>query len=81
MAFFAYIVKCSDGTFYSGYTVDLKKRVHEHNHSKLGASYTKGRRPVKLVYSEEHKTKSSAMKREHALKKLTRNEKENLARL
>ena len=50
--YYLYILKCSDGTLYTGITVDLKRRVGEHNTSKLGAKYTRSRRPVKLVYSK-----------------------------
>ena len=81
MAYFIYILRCADDTFYTGYTDDLKERVKTHNGEtkKMGAKYTRGRRPVKLVYSEGFKTKSEAMKREVAIKKLSRIEKEKLA--
>ena len=72
------MVRCSDGTFYTGYTNDLKRRISEHNSSEKSAKYTRGRRPVKLIYSEKHPTLSSALKREWELKKLTRTEKEKL---
>ncbi len=72
---FVYILKCSDNTLYTGSTTDLKKRLHEHNNLKSGAHYTKIRRPVKAVYSEELETLSLARKREVVLKKLTRKEK------
>jgi putative endonuclease len=73
--FFVYFLKCRDNSFYCGYTNDLTKRIELHNRGK-GAKYTMKRRPVKLIYSEEFKTKSEAMKREYALKQLTRKEKE-----
>ena len=73
--FFVYFLECRDKTFYCGYTNDLMKRIETHNKGK-GAKYTIKRRPVKLVYFEEFKTKSEAMKREYALKQLTRREKE-----
>ena len=73
--YFVYILECSDKTLYIGSTSDLKKRLLAHNTSKSGAHYTKIRRPVKLKYSESFKTKSEALKRECALKKLTRTEK------
>lgn len=70
-----YIVKCADKTFYTGITTDLKRRVSEHNNSPLGAKYTRGRRPVKLVYSKKFKNKSLAAIAEASIKKLTRKEK------
>jgi putative endonuclease len=80
MKFFVYILRCADGTLYTGYTDDLKERVMTHNGEtkKIGAKYTRGRRPVELVYSESFKTKSEAMKREVAIKQLTRSQKETL---
>jgi putative endonuclease len=71
----AYILRCSDDTLYIGSTNDLEKRFHEHNNLKSGAHYTKIRRPVALVYSEEYATLSEARKRECYLKTLTRSEK------
>ena len=70
-----YILKCADKTLYTGITVDLKRRIKEHNHSKIGAKYTKSRRPVKLVYSKRFRTRSTASKEEHRVKQLTREEK------
>jgi len=75
MNHFIYILKCSDKTLYTGYTNDIEKRVLAHNSLKTGARYTKGRRPVSLVYSENFKTKSKAMKREWEIKAMTRKEK------
>lgn len=69
---------CSDRTLYIGTTNNLEKRLIAHNTSKHGAHYTKIRRPVALVYSENCKTRSEALKREHALKKLKRKEKLSL---
>lgn len=63
-----YILECADKTLYVGYTTDLEKRLLAHNTSKIGAHYTKIRRPVKLVYSEKFKTLSEALKREHEIK-------------
>ncbi len=77
MAYYAYILRCVDGTLYSGYTTDLARREKEHNDG-VGAKYTRSRRPVKLVYHEAFTTRSDAMKREAALKKLTKAEKEAL---
>ena len=70
-----YILQCKDKTFYTGITTNLKRRIKEHNFSKLRAKYTKGRRPVKLVYSSVKKNKSSALKEEYRIKKLSRGEK------
>jgi putative endonuclease len=75
--FYVYILKCSDGTLYTGYTVDIDNRIKVHNKG-LGAKYTRGRIPVKLVYKEVCKSKSDAMKREIKIKKLSRKEKLNL---
>ena len=72
--FYVYILKCSDNTLYTGYTVDLIKRINTHNKG-LGAKYTRGRLPVKLVYQEIFTSKSEAMKREISIKKLSRSEK------
>ena len=74
---YTYIGKCADSTLYTGWTNDLDKRIKAHNSGK-GAKYTKTRRPVKLVYYEEHETKNEAMSREYAIKHLTRKEKEIL---
>lgn len=75
MSYYVYILKCSDTTLYTGITTDITRRVQEHNSSEKGAKYTKLRRPVELVYSEEAEDRSSASKREYAIKKLTRSEK------
>lgn len=75
MAYFIYILKCSDKTLYTGISTDLKRRVDEHNNSDKGAKYTKVRRPVELVYSEESVDRSSASKREYEIKKLSRKQK------
>ena len=71
------MLKCSDGTLYTGWTNDLEKRVETHNSGK-GAKYTKARRPVELAYYEEFETKEQAMKREYAIKQLGRKEKQEL---
>ena len=81
MKYFVYILECKDKTLYTGYTNDLKKRVQAHNILKTGARYTKARRPVQLVYREIFKTKSEALKREIAIKKLSRKEKLKLIKL
>jgi len=70
-----YILRCADDTLYVGSTNDLEKRIHNHNHAKSGAHYTKIRRPVVLVYSEAHRTLAKVRAREAELKRLTRAEK------
>ncbi len=77
MAHYVYIIECSDGTYYTGYTTDVERRVSEHN-SGNGAKYTRGRTPVKLVHTEEYKTQSEAMSREYAIKQKSRKQKESL---
>ena len=69
---------CADGTLYVGATNNLEKRIHEHNHSKRGAHYTKIRRPVTLVYKEEYLTLKESRTREAALKRLSREKKKEL---
>ena len=77
MAHYVYILSCGDGTFYTDWTTDLEKRVKVHNQGK-GAKYTRSRLPVKLLYSEEYSEKGEALRREAAIKKLTRRQKEML---
>ncbi len=72
-----YIVECADGTFYTGITNDLERRVHEHNIGK-GARYTRSRRPVVLRYHELQPDRSSASAREYRIKALSRREKQKL---
>ena len=80
---FVYILRCSDGTLYTGSTDDVARRVRVHNSGK-GAKYTRCRTPVEVVYTEEAESCSTAMKREYAIKQLTRQQKldliENLKR-
>ena len=78
MSFYTYLLECSDGTYYCGYTNDLDKRVENHNNGVSGAKYTRPRRPVKLVYFEEFDNKSSAMKREYEIKQMSRGNKKKL---
>ena len=80
MTHFVYILKCKDDTLYVGSTNDLERRIEEHNSSKKGAHYTKIRRPVELVYSEELKTMGEARSREAEIKSWTRGEKLDLIR-
>lgn len=72
MNYFVYILQCNDGTLYAGSTTDIARRVEEHNNSKKGASYTKSRRPVTLLYSESCDSQSHAQKREYEIKQLSR---------
>ena len=72
--YYIYILRCSDGTLYTGYTNNLENRLELHNKGK-GAKYTRGRTPVELIYFEEFEDKIEAQKREYALKKLKRSEK------
>lgn len=74
---YTYMLKCKDNTYYTGYTNNLEKRIKAHNEGK-GAKYTKGRRPVELIYYEEFEDKHSAMKREWTIKQLSRREKEQI---
>ena len=78
MAFYCYIVECSDGSYYTGWSSDPQRRLREHNRGS-GARYTRGRRPVRLVYVEELPDKSAALKRERAIKALSRSKKLKLA--
>lgn len=71
---YTYILECSDGTLYTGWTMDINKRVKIHNSGK-GAKYTRARIPVTLKYYEEFETKKEAMKREYEIKKFTRKKK------
>jgi len=75
--YFVYIVECKDGTYYTGYTPDLEKRVRLHN-SGSGAKYTRDRGPVKLVWSKEYRYFKKAFLEEKRIKELTRRQKEKL---
>ena len=74
---YVYILKCSDDTYYTGYTTDPERRAKVHNSGK-GAKYTRARIPVELIYTEEYDDKIEAQRREYAIKQLTRAEKEAL---
>ena len=74
---YTYLLECSDGALYCGWTNDLEKRVKAHN-SGRGAKYTKSRRPVRLVWYETFETKEEAMSREAKVKQLSRNQKDEL---
>jgi len=70
--YYVYMVECADKTLYTGITTDIERRIDEHNSSPKGARYTRSRRPVALVYYEEHTDRSSASKREYAIKKMNK---------
>jgi putative endonuclease len=77
MSHFVYVLECADGSLYTGYTTDPERRLEEHNDG-AGAKYTRGRTPVELVHVERFASRSAAMSREHAIKRLSRAEKEAL---
>lgn len=69
--YYLYIVKCKDGTLYTGWTKDIPKRIRQHN-AGTGAKYTRGRGPIRLMYSEKFTTKGEAMRREYEVKRMSR---------
>jgi len=75
---YVYIVRCNDGTLYTGIAKDLKRRMAEHNSENSGAKYTRYRRPVELVYSERIESRSDALKRENQVKRMPRTKKNEL---
>lgn len=77
MAFYCYILECSDGSYYTGWSMNPHRRLTQHNRG-TGARYTRSRRPVRLVYMEELPDKRAALKRERAIKALTRPKKHKL---
>ncbi|GAB3320299.1 GIY-YIG nuclease family protein [Haloplanus rallus] len=74
---YVYVLECVDGTYYTGYTTDVERRVAEHEAGE-GAKYTRGRTPVELRHVERYETRSAAMSREHEIKSLSRRAKERL---
>lgn len=76
---YCYIIECADGTYYTGWAIDPERRLAVHNKGR-GARYTRTRLPVKLVYVEEQPDRSAAMKRERAIKRMTRERKQKLFR-
>lgn len=78
MAWYVYLLRCADGTLYTGVTTDLERRVADHNHGRAGARYTRARRPVSLVWSEAAAGRGAALRREHELRRLSRAGKEEL---
>lgn len=78
-SYFTYMIQCADNTYYIGITNSIEKRIKAHNGEiKGGAKYTRFKRPVRLVYKEECRDRSTASKREYELKKLTREQKQRL---
>ena len=77
-SWFLYVVRCADGTFYTGVTTDVDRRLHEHNATRRGAKYTRTRRPVELIYRTDYKDRTTAQKAERYFKSLTRQEKEEI---
>jgi len=78
MSFFVYILRCADETLYTGYTGDLKRRIKQHQSGSIPRSYTKPRRPVKLVWAGEFETKDEARAHERKLKQWNPSRKETL---
>jgi putative endonuclease len=78
--YWVYIVQCRDGTYYTGYTKDLERRIGLHNSSD-GAKYLKGRSPIKLVYAKEYHYYKNALRAERKIKKFTRKQKETLIKI
>ena len=77
MSFYCYILECADGTYYTGWTTDPERRLKQHNKG-TGSRYTRSRLPVKMVYLEPQPDRATAMKRERAIKRLSRERKEKL---
>lgn len=77
-AWFLYVLRCVDDTFYTGTTTDISRRINEHNTKKCGAKYTKTRRPVELIFWLDFENRSQAQKAEYKFKKLTRAQKEKI---
>jgi len=79
MKYYVYILFCADGTYYTGWTTDVQKRLAVHNKGK-GAKYTRGRLPVKLLWFDSFNSKSEAMKKEYAIKQLSKGGKQAITR-
>jgi putative endonuclease len=75
---YVYMLRCRDGSLYTGITTDLERRLHEHNHGRRGARYTRARRPVTLVWAEPQDTRADAMRREYHLRNLGADAKRSL---
>jgi putative endonuclease len=79
-SWFVYLLRCSDKSIYTGITTNLNQRIHEHNHSEKGAKYTRGRRPVTLLYQEKLTSRSEASQREYQIKRMKKSAKEQLVK-
>jgi putative endonuclease len=79
MSYFCYILECSDGTYYTGWSTDPERRARQHNAGR-GARYTRSRLPVRLVYVEEQSDRANAMRREFRIKRMRRAAKEKLVK-
>ncbi len=75
---FVYLLRCSDHSLYTGITKNIPQRLQDHNHTDKGAKYTRGRRPVSLVYSEKQPSRATAASREYQIKHFSRKQKEQL---
>lgn len=75
---YVYFLRCNDNSLYAGITTNIERRLHQHNHTKLGAKYTRAKRPVTIAFVETAIDKSTASKREYQLKKLSKIQKEQL---
>ena len=78
MKWFLYVLRCADDSFYAGITTDVERRLYEHNNSKLGAKYTKNKRPVSLICTYDFPDRSTASKAEYHFKKLSRKQKQQI---
>lgn len=78
MTYFIYLLRCADNSLYCGQTIDLTRRIKEHNSIDSKSKYTRSRRPVKLIYFEKYKTINEALKREFEIKKMKKKAKEEL---
>ncbi len=77
-SWWVYLLRCNDNSLYAGVTTDIHRRINEHNNSKLGAKYTRAKRPASLAYLEEADNKSNACKREYQIRHLNKLKKEQL---
>ena len=75
---FLYVLECADGTYYTGITTNVHRRLHEHNFTKKGAKYTKSRRPSRVIFCQEYSSRSSAAKAEYRFRKLSRKDKSKI---
>ena len=78
--YFVYLIKCKDNTLYTGITTNVERRFKEHSLG-MGGAYTRARKVIRIIYTEKHKDRSSALKRESVIKKLTHKQKLNLVKL